>query len=195
MSYLILIIVILIMVAMIVYMGIDILRQHWAQIKHIAQCRKHYHKKDALAIDYWRMDELFGLDDHRQWMERRMKWVPKGSYIEEPYEDLYRQGYMRAEKWMPQLRYIGIPVFVKLHNFKIIDPKTMDERITGHAPNRLTTSVLYNVYKARTLKKAIAGFGKIKFAEMDVKALAFIIPIIIGIIIAVAYFLMKKGAI
>lgn len=193
MSYLILIIVILVMVAMIIYMGIDILRQHWEQIKHIAQCRKHYHKKDALVIDYWRMDDMFGLDDHRQWMERSMKWVPKGSYIEEPYEHLYREGYMKAEKWMPQLRYIGVPVFVKLHNFKIIDPRTMDEKVTGYEPNQLTTSILYNVYKSRTLKKAIAGFGKIRMPEMDLKAMAFIIPIIIGIIIAVAYFYSKGG--
>lgn len=194
-GFIILIGIIIAMVAMVCYMAADILRQYKAQIKHIVECRRHYHAKDALAIDYWRVGDrdVFRLDDHRQWMDRTMRWVPKGDYIEEPYEDLYRSGYLRGEKWMSQLRYIGIPVFVKLHNFHIIDPLTMDEEAVGHRRNKLTTSILYNVYKARTLKKAIAGFSRIRYAEMDVKALAFLIPIIIGIAIAVGYFYMKGG--
>lgn len=193
MSYIGLIILIVLMLALIAFMAFDTLRQYWGQIKHIMECRKHYHRKDALAIDYWRMDPQFGLDDHRQWMDHTMKWVPKGDYILEPYEDLYRAGYMKAEKWMPQLRFIGISVFVKLHNFQIANPETMDPAVTGHKRNKITTSTLYNVYKARTMKRALAGFGKLKLAEMDLKAMAFIIPVVVGLIIAVGYFYMKGG--
>lgn len=193
MSYLGLIILIVLMVGLIAFMAIDTLRQYWTQIKHIRECRKHYHAKDAYVIDYWRLEQPFALDGHRQWMDSTKKWVPRGDYIEEPYEDLYRAGYMKAEKWMPQLRYIGIPVFVKLHNFKIADPRTMDPSVTGHKRNRVTTSILYNVYKARTLKRAIAGFGKVKLAEMDTKAMMFIILAIVGIGIAIYYFYAKGG--
>lgn len=191
MSYIILIGIILLMIILIVYMGIDILRQHWAQVKHIAECRRHYHDKDALAIDYWRTDDIFSLDGSSQWMDRTMRWVPRGTNIEQPYEDLYREGYYSAEKWMTELRYIGIPVFVRLHNFRIVDPRTMDPEVTGHERNQITTSTLYNVYKARTLKKAIGGFTKIKIADMDIRAMAFIIPLIVGILIGVIYIFTK----
>ena len=185
-TFIILIGILCIMAGIILWMLRDILKQYRAQLKHIAECRKHHKNKDALAIDYWRMDKSFNLDDHRWWMDKTMRWVPRGNYIEEPYEDLYREGYLKAEKWMPELRYIGIPVFVKLHNFKLCDPRQHFSEISGK-PCLITTSVLYNVYKARTLKKAIAGLGKVKLPEMDLKAMAFIIPLILGILIAIFY--------
>ena len=95
---------------------------------------------------------------------------------------------MKAEKWMTQLRYIGIPVFVKLHNFKLIDPREDWQKLGLLRPNMITTSVLCNVYRARTVKKYISNMlGKVKFAEMDVKVLAFIIPIVLGVAVGVFY--------
>lgn len=156
-------------------------KDHRDEIQHIRSCRKHARRKDALAIDYWRMDPVFGLDDHRQWMDDTMRWVPKGKNFDEPYEDLYREGYMSAQKWMTQLRYFGVPVFVRLHNFKTIDPRTMDENITGYPTNELTSSIMYNVYSAKTVKRFIDNLSKISWAEMDIKGLGLIIPIIIGV--------------
>lgn len=172
------------------YFGYQIYKDHKAEIKHIIECRRHQHRKDAFVIDYWRMDSAFGLDDHRQWMDDTTRWVPKGKNIDEPYEDLYREGYLKADKWMTQLRYFGIPVFVKLHNFKIIDPRTMDESITGYDRNELTSSIMYNVYAAKTVKRFIDNLSRISFAEMDIKGLGLIIPIILGIGVGCAYVLM-----
>ena len=178
----------LIMIGILGYLFYDVFKRWLPQIRHIISCRKHKKNKDALVIDYWKMDPAFNLDDHRMYMDRRMRWEPIGAYIEEPYEDLFRQGYMRAEKWMSELRYVGIPVFVKLHNFKLIDPRTQWKELGLPRPNLITTSVLCNVYRARTVKKYISNMlGKVKFAEMDVKVLAFIIPIVLGVAVGVFY--------
>ena len=123
----------------------------------------------------------------KNWMDDVRTWHPKGVSVEEPYEEIYRMGYDKAEKWMSELRYIGIPIFVKLHNFSIIDPATMDESYGQR--NRVTSSVMHNVYKNRTAKRFVDHImAKIKFAEMDVKTLGLIIPIVIGLAIGVAYF-------
>ena len=165
-------------------------KDHKVAIQHIRSCRKHAHKKDALCIDYWRMDPQFTLSDHANWMDHSMKWVPKGDNPDDPYEGIYREGYMSADKWMTNLRYFGVPVFVRIHNFKVIDPRTMDEKEIGYPRNQLTSSIMYNIYKAKTIKKYIDSLTKLKFAEMDIKAWAFLIPIILGIGVAAAYFLL-----
>lgn len=178
------------LVFMILYIVGGIIWDHRADIKDILKVRKHYHRKDALLIDYYRMEPVLGLYGGKNWMDDVRKWHPKGASIEEPYEEVYRMGYDKAEKWMSELRYIGIPVFVRLHNFDIIDPATMDEERYGQR-NRATSSIMHNVYKNRTAKRFVDHImAKIKFAEMDVKTLGFVIPIIIGLAIGMAYFLL-----
>ena len=178
------------MLCAIAYFAYGFYKDHKADILHIRECRAHYHKGDALCIDYWRMDGPFGLDRHRRWMEVTRSWVPKGDNPEEIYEGIYRAGYLSAEKWMTKLRYYGIPVFVKLHNFKIIDPRTMDEARIGYPQNKITSTILYNTYKARTVKKWKDALSKVSFAEMDLKGLGIFLPLIIGLAIGVAYFML-----
>lgn len=171
-------------------------KDHKVQIHHIMECRSHKKNKDALLIDYYRLDPMFSLDNDHGWMDHTYTWyTPKKDNPDEPYEDIYRMGYLSAEKWMTNLRYIGIPVFVKMHNFKIIDPRTMDPNKYGHKQNKITSNVLGNTYKARTAKKYIAGMSKAKFAEMDVKTLGFLIPIILGIGVGIVYFVFFGGKI
>ena len=177
------------LIFMILYIVGGIIWDHRADIKDIFKVRKHYHRKDALLIDYYRMEPVLGLYKGKNWMDDVRTWHPKGVSVEEPYEEIYRMGYDRAEKWMSELRYIGIPVFVKLHNFSILDPATMDEGIYGPR-NRATSSIMHNVYKNRTAKRFVDHLmAKIKFAEMDVKTLGLIVPLVIGLAIGVAYFL------
>lgn len=158
-------------------------------IDSIRTCRQHKQNGDVLLLDYWRLDDIFGIN-HKPTMDCTKTWGTPGTDPENPYENFYRSGYLFAEKWMPNLRYAGIPVFVKLHNFYIIDPKTINEKEIGFQRNRLTSSIMYNVYKARTLKKFIDGITKIRLGEMDMKSLGIIIPIVIGLVIGVAYFMM-----
>lgn len=176
------------LIIMILYIIGGIIWDHRRDIKDILAVRKHYHKKDALLIDYWRVDKALG-PYPGNWMDDTRRWYPKGASIEEPYEEVYRMGYDRAEKWMSELRYLGIPIFVRLHNFTIIDPATMDEERFGPR-NRVTSSIMHNVYKARTGKRFVDHImAKVKFAEMDVKTLGLIIPIVLGLCIGVAYFM------
>ena len=176
------------LIFMILYIIGGIIWDHRRDIKDILAVRRHYHKKDALLIDYYRLDQAFG-PYPGSWMDDVKSWHPKGTGVEDPYEEVYRMGYDRAEKWMSQLRYLGVPVFIKLHNFTIIDPETMDETKFGQR-NRITSSIMYNVYKARTSKRFIEHImARVKFAEMDVKTLGLIIPIVLGLCIGVAYFM------
>lgn len=173
---------------LIIYIVAGMIWDHRQDIKDIMAVRRHYHKKDALLIDYYRMDGALALYPDRNWMDDTVRWMAKGQDIEEPYEEAYRMGYDRAEKWMSQLRYIGIPIFVRLHNFTIIDPRTMDESLGKR--NRVTSGVMYNVFKRRAAKRFMANImSKVKFAEMDVKTLGILIPVVIGLVIGVAYFM------
>ena len=88
-------------------------------------------------------------------------------------------GYYKAEKWMDELRYIGIPVYVRLHGFKKPEEK-----------NRITPTVLHNVWRSRTANKFMSGMmTKIGFNTMDVKTLGILIPVAIGIVIGMFYFM------
>lgn len=176
------------LVVMILYIVGGIIWDHRADIKDILKVRKHYHRKDALLIDYYRMDGALALYPGRNWMADSVRWHPKGQDPYEPYTDIYSMGYDKAEKWMSQLRYLGIPVFVRLHNFHLIDPATMDESMGKR--NKATSSIMHNVWKNRTAKKYISGLtAKLKYAEMDVKTIGLMIPIIIGLVIGIAYFM------
>ena len=148
------------------------------EIKDILIVRKHARKKDKLLIDYWRIDEVFiTRSEHKNKMVHEYTWV----HCEE--SELYQQDYLKAEKWMDQLRYVGVPVYVRLHNFKCLDTTKMEN------PNRITSSVMYNVYQAQNMKRYISGMTKVQFAPIDIKSLGVMIPVIIGIALGMLYFL------
>lgn len=173
--YLMMILAVLLIVSLIV--GIWIY-DHRADIRDIREVRRHARHREKLVIDYWRIDEVFQPNNvHKQAMRSAREWTMASD------EALIGQGYLRAEKWMSELRYVGIPIYVRLHNFKIIDPTTLPK------PNRLTSSVMFNVYHAQNMKRYISGLTKIQFAPMDLKSLGLLIPVIIGLAIGLLYFL------
>lgn len=178
---------ILLLVGVIAFAFGSYLWDHRKQIIEIHRVRKHYRKKDRLCIDYWRIDDIFIRDTaHHNKAEPRFTWVPK----ETTDESLYRAGYLKAIKWMDDLRYVGIPVFVQLHNFKLIDLERDWKEIGLDRPIKMTSSTMYNVYKNESMKRNISGLTKINFAAIDVKSLIVLLPIIIGVVFGCMY-LMK----
>ena len=91
---------------------------------------------------------------------------------------------------MKDLRYFHVPVFVRIHNMSLIDPEKEWQRSKLDKPNKLTSSVMYNVYHNQNMKRSISGMTKINFATMDLKSLGVMMPIIIGVIFAI-FFIMK----
>ena len=172
-------IIILAIVIAVATVVVKFMIDHKKDIKDIREVRKHKRNGDALLIDYWRTDEGFVTTHHKWWFRKTTKWTHESD------EEIYLQGYYQTDRWMTDLRYFGVPVFVKLHNFKIIDPEQLPEPYT----NRLTSSVLYNVYHAQNMKRYIAGLTKIGFAPIDLKGAAVVIPVIIGLAIGVFYFM------
>lgn len=178
--YFMLIAVIVIIVAALVGLW---LWDHRADIKDIREVRKHYHKNDKLVIDYYRVPTVFVTDTYKNRAEPRIRWV--GAETSE--SDLYLAGYLKAEKWMEDLRYLGVPVFVQLHNFKIIDPEKDWKKLELKKPNKMKSSTMYNVYHNQNMKKNITGLTRINFATIDLKSLAVMLPIIIGVVFGLLY--------
>lgn len=141
------------------------------------EIQKHNMKKEALLIDYYRMDIPFK-PDNRNYFTKTQTWTNKSD------DEIYHMGYDKAEKWMDDLRYAGVPIFVKLHNFRMFDIYSMDE------PNRIGSAVLYNVYRSRTVGKFISGLmTRIGFPTMDIKTIAVMVPIAIGVVVGMLYFM------
>lgn len=142
---------------------------YWEQVKDVFRIRNHRRKNERLLIDYYRETNFMGHWAHR----RRMTWTTLNEAT------IRSLGYMKAEKWEDNLRYTGVPIYVRLHEFKKPDE-----------PNKIQSSTLYNVYVSRSVKNFIQGIlTKIGFSPMDMKTLAILIPIVIGIIIGMWYFL------
>lgn len=85
---------------------------------------------------------------------------------------------MKAEKWMDELRYIGIPVYVRMHGF--VKPAEV---------NQVSPVVLYNVHRSRAIKGFISGMTKISFAEMDMKTVGMLAVVAVGIGLGMLYFM------
>ena len=171
--------IILLIVVVVLAVAAVFAYQHKEDIKDIKDVRKHKRGGDALLIDYWRMDDVFVTTHHKWWFRKTERWTHESD------EEIYLQGYYMTDRWMTDLRYFGVPVFVRLDNFKLIDPEQLPEPYT----NRLTSSVLYNVYHAQNMKRYIAGLTKIGFAPIDMKSAAVVVPVIIGLVIGVVYFM------
>jgi len=142
---------------------------YWETVKDVFRIRNHRRKDERLLIDYYRDKNLLG-----HWaFTRRMSWTNLNEAT------IRSMGYLKAEKWEDNIRYAGVPIYIRLHQFK-----------KPPEPNKIQSSTLYNVYVSRSVKNFIQGIlTKIGFSPMDMKTLAILIPVAIGIAIGMWYFL------
>lgn len=96
-------------------------------------------------------------------------------------EFMQQMGYFRAENYLDTIYGLGMPVFMKIHNFKEADAGS----------NMETSSTLRDYFDSNIDKKMRAGFTKVKFNEMDVKTLALIACIAVGGILG--FYLLTGG--
>lgn len=96
-------------------------------------------------------------------------------------EFMQSMGYFRAENYLDTLYGLGMPVFMKIHNFKEADAGT----------NQETSSTLRDYFDSNIDKKMRAGFTKVKLNEMDVKTLVLIVCIAAGAILG--FYLLGGG--
>lgn len=95
------------------------------------------------------------------------------------------------DKFKDQLRYAGVPVFIKLHGFTVIDlsdPETA-KRFGFDNPVKIGSAEQHDFLKSTTLTKFMAGFTRVGFAPIDMKMMLMIAPIALGLILGMAYFL------
>lgn len=106
-------------------------------------------------------------------------------------EELIPLGYIFLEKAKSDLRYLGIPVYFRLSGFTVIDVSDNETAKKYGLPraNRIGSSALHDFLKSNTLSRFMAGFTKVGFAPIDVKMLMVVAPIVIGVIIGMAYFM------
>lgn len=142
---------------------------YWEDVKDIFRIRNHRRKHERLLIDYYRETTFYG-----HWgFTKRVQWTKLNE------STIRSLGYVKAEKWEDDMRYVGVPIYVRLHQFK-----------KPAEPNKIQSSTLYNVYVSRSVKNFIQGIlTKIGFSPMDMKTLAILIPVAIGIAIGMWYFL------
>jgi len=142
---------------------------YWEDVKDIFRIRNHRRKNERLLIDYYRETTFYG-----HWgFTKRTQWTKLNEAT------IRSLGYVKAEKWEDNMRYVGVPIYVRLHQFK-----------KPAEPNKIQSSTLYNVYVSRSVKNFIQGIlTKIGFSPMDMKTLAILIPVAIGIAIGMWYFL------
>lgn len=164
-----------IILVFVIGMGIYFAHEYRADLKDIKEIQGHRAKKDALLLDYYRVVDRMGSEYNPQYYRKIETWSS------EEEASIYEKGYLYAEKWMDDLRYAGIKIYVRLHGFKL-PPE----------PNRITSSVLYNVYNSRSVHNFINGITKINFAAIDMKAVGVMIPIVIGLALGAFYFLGMK---
>lgn len=151
------------------------LHEYKEDLKDIKEIQKHRSKKDSLLIDYYRVVDRAPGIYNPQYFRKVLSWTDAKE------SEIYEKGYLQAEKWSDDLRYIGIKIYVRMHGFKLPEE-----------PSKITSSVLYNVYSSRSVNKFISGITKINFNSMDMKTLAVIIPVAIGIGLGMFYFLGMK---
>ena len=143
---------------------------YWQDVKDIIEVRGHHRKNEVLLVDLYREKDYIGT--HWRMRERRTFSTLSEAQIRS-------MGYMDADKWEDRLRYLGFTVYVRLHGFT-----------KPPEPNKITSSTLWNVYNSRTVNRFIAGImTKVGFAPMDIKTLAILIPVAIGIVIGMWYFM------
>lgn len=151
------------------------LHEYKEDLKDIKEIQRHRSKKDSLLMDYYRVVDRIPGVYNPQYFRKVLTWTDAKE------SEIYEKGYMQAEKWSDDLRYIGVKIYVRMHGFKLPEE-----------PSKITSSVLYNVYSSRSVNKFISGITKINFNSMDMKTLAVIIPVAIGIALGMFYFLGMK---
>lgn len=106
-------------------------------------------------------------------------------------EELIPQGYIVIQKFKDKLRYAGIPVYIRLNGFVVLDLGDVETaKNFGYSkPNRIGSSAMHDFLKSNTLSRFVAGFTRVGFAPIDMKMLVIVAPILIGIVIGMAYFM------
>lgn len=95
------------------------------------------------------------------------------------------------QKFKDELRYAGVPCYMKLHGFSVIDlsdPETA-EKFGFDKPVKIGSAEQHDFLKSNTLTKFMAGFTRVGFAPIDVKMVIMLAPIVIGLILGMAYFM------
>lgn len=170
------IITILVIIAFIIGLGVYFGWEYKEDLKDIKDIQIHRKAKEALLIDIHRVGMGTLHDPTHQYFRQTKSWIR--CHTDEDKEKIYRLGYMEAEKWLDDLRYVGIKTYVRIHGFT-----------APPEPNKITSSVLYNVYSSRSVSKFVNGITKINLSTMDVKTIGVLIPIVIGIALGMLYFM------
>ena len=117
----------------------------------------------VLVVDVVGHATYFGSKDNvrdREGYDRREYWT------DEKPEDLYESGYKRCEGLHDNLAWVGVPVFMKLHNFKMQtaspDAKDSPRFLYDRAMSNLTTKFARGLARAQ----AIAGMDLQKLLLM-----------------------------
>ena len=122
--------------------------------------------------------------------EKRIVDCPE-RWTTEKQEELIPQGYIVLQKYKDKVRYAGIPVYMRLNGFVVLDLSDEEtaKKFGYPKPNRIGSSAMHDFLKSNTLSRFVAGFTRVGFAPIDVKMLIMIAPILIGIVIGMAYFM------
>lgn len=169
-------ITILIILVFIIGVGIYLGIEYKEELKDIKKIQIHRKDKEALLIDIYRTGMGTLHDPTHQYFRQTKSWIR--CHTAEDKEKIYRLGYMEAEKWLDDLRYVGIKTYVRIHGFS-----------APPEPNKITSSVLYNVYSSRSVSKFISGIARINLSTMDMKTIGVLIPVAIGIALGMVYFM------
>jgi len=122
--------------------------------------------------------------------DKRIIFCPE-EWTKEEDRDLFKKGYWVVDKFKDQLRYAGITVYIRLHDFTVVDlsdPETA-KRFGYDRPVNIGSAEMHDFLKSNTLSRFMVGFTRVSFAPIDVKMLIFMIPIIAGIILGMLYFM------
>lgn len=129
--------------------------------------RNHIKNKDALLLDYY--------------MQPDRTYILDKTWSSEPSENIYKLGYLKADKFLTEIKFYNTKAFVKFHDWKVCD--------AAKHGNFMTSATLYDFLKSDSSSRFIAGMTKISFAPIDLKMLILAIPVILGIIIGMVYFM------
>lgn len=80
---------------------------------------------------------------------------------------------------------------MRLHGFTVLDlgDEETAKRFGYSKPNRIGSSAMHDFLKSNTLSRFVAGFTRVGFAPIDLKMLAIVGPILIGVVLGMVYFM------
>lgn len=137
------------------------------ELSEIAAIRRHIRQHDKLLINI--SVDIGGINRYH----RSERWT------DETAESIIYNGYTKGINWHDEIVYYGANTYVRLLGFQ-------EAPQTG---NLETSGTLCDYYSSDASKQFQAGMTKVSFAPIDTKMLIMIVPIVIGIILGMAYFM------